>query len=342
MAEPLSRRDDGIPDDGPPPRGHEFPGCRAIRLSDDELDDFEGKIEYWDARNQIAILAEGASSHHEYGAQRFAACVKMIAMRRGSPIDLIGGVWLVVRGEGGERLRLLAADQVAYVHPAENRPTGPEIVHGVNALPDVLLEVDYSTDVRRRKLGIYESWGFPEVWVEVPDADWRYRPKSRRSGLTIHVLEGGRYVEAPSSRAFPGWTAEEIHSALNEWEASFETVDTLRRVADTMAVAEGTGPDDDTVAAAGTQRRVALKGRAEGRAEGVAEGRAEGRCGGACGGSPGQPCWRRSPLAVWRRRKGCATWLAELDRVAEAAPLIRLAWTCRDADDFLSSVPGFD
>ena len=328
MAEPLSRRGERVPDDGPPPRGHEFPGCRAIRLSDDELDEFEGKIEYWDARNQIAILAEGASSHHEYGAQRFAACVKMIAMRRGSPIDLIGGVWLVVRSEDGERLRLLAADQVAYVHPAENRPTGPEIVHGVNALPDVLLEVDYSTDVRRRKIGIYESWGFPEVWVEVPDANWRYRPRSRRSGLTIHVLEGGRYVEAPSSRAFPGWTAEEIHSALNEWEASFETVDTLRRVADTLAAAEGTGPDDDPL----LQRE-----RAEGRAEGLAEGRAEGRAEVA-----------RAAVREAFAARGLATteklrsWLAELDQVAEAAPFIRLAWTCRDADDFLSSVRGLD
>lgn len=328
MAEPLSRRGERVPDDGPPPRGHEFPGCRAIRLSDDELDEFEGKIEYWDARNQIAILAEGASSHHEYGAQRFAACVKMIAMRRGSPIDLIGGVWLVVRSEDGERLRLLAADQVAYVHPAENRPTGPEIVHGVNALPDVLLEVDYSTDVRRRKLGIYESWGFPEVWVEVPDANWRYRPRSRRSGLTIHVLEGGRYVEVPSSRAFPGWTAEEIHSALNEWEASFETVDTLRRVADTLAAAEGTGPDDDPL----LQRE-----RAEGRAEGLAEGRAAERAEVA-----------RAAVREAFAARGLATtetlrsWLAELDQVAAAAPFIRLAWTCRDADDFLSSVHGLD
>lgn len=328
MAEPLSRRGERVPDDGPPPRGHEFPGCRAIRLSDDELDEFEGKIEYWDARNQIAILAEGASSHHEYGAQRFAACVKMIAMRRGSPIDLIGGVWLVVRSEDGERLRLLAADQVAYVHPAENRPTGPEIVHGVNALPDVLLEVDYSTDVRRRKIGIYESWGFPEVWVEVPDANWRYRPRSRRSGLTIHVLEGGRYVEAPSSRAFPGWTAEEIHSALNEWDASFETVDTLRRVADTLAAAEGTGPDDDPL----LQRE-----RAEGRAEGLAEGRAEGRAEVA-----------RAAVREAFAARGLATteklrsWLSQLDQVAEAPPFIRLAWTCRDADDFLSSVHGLD
>ena len=29
--------------------------------------------------------------------------------------------------------------------------------------------VDNTTDVRRGKLALYESWGFPEVWVEVPE-----------------------------------------------------------------------------------------------------------------------------------------------------------------------------
>ena len=114
--------------------------------------------------------------------------------------------------------------------------------------------------------GRLESWGFPEVWVEVPDEPWHYRPKSRRSGLAIHVLEGGRYVEAPSSRAFPGWTAQEIHAALNEWEASLETVDVLRRVADELAAAEGTGPDNDP---------FLRRERAEGRAQGNAEARLE-------------------------------------------------------------------
>ena len=326
MAEPIARRADQLPDDGAPPQGHEFPGCRAVPIPDEELDDYDGRIEYWDARNQIAIVAEPATSYHEYGAQRFAACMKMIAMRRGSPIDVIGGTWLVVRGESGERLRLLAADQVAYLHPAETRPSGPEIERGVNALPDVLLEVDYSTDVRRRKLGIYESWGFPEVWVEVPNASWHYRPKSRRSALTIYVLEGERYIETLSSRAFPGWTAEAIHAALNEHEASLETVDTLRRVADTLAAAEGTGPDDDPLL-----RRERAEGRAEGRVEGRAEERLE---------------IVRVAVPEALAARGLATtpalrsWFEQLDHVADPAPLIRLAWECRDAEDFLSRVRG--
>ena len=90
MAEPIARRADQLPDEGAPPLAHEFPGCRAVPIPDEELEDYDGRIEYWDARNQIAIVAEPATTYHEYGAQRFAACVKMIAMRRGSPIDVIG------------------------------------------------------------------------------------------------------------------------------------------------------------------------------------------------------------------------------------------------------------
>ncbi len=48
-----------------------------------------------------------------------------------------------------------------------------------------MLEVDYSTDVRRGKLGLYEAWGFPEVWVEVPEAESPSRSSRRPSGLAI-------------------------------------------------------------------------------------------------------------------------------------------------------------
>ena len=40
---------------------------------------------------------------------------------------------------------------------------------GEDAYPDVVLEVDNTTDVRRGKLVAYAEWSFPEVWVEVPD-----------------------------------------------------------------------------------------------------------------------------------------------------------------------------
>ena len=70
--------------------------------------------------------------------------------------------------------------------------------------------------VRVRKLPLCDAWGFPEIWVNVPDVGSPSRPKSRWPGLPIHVLEAGRLMRAESSRAFPGWTAEEIERALNE------------------------------------------------------------------------------------------------------------------------------
>ena len=54
--------------------------------------------------------------------------------------------------------------------------SGKVVEVGLDALPDVVLEVDNTTDVRRGKLGLYESWGFPEVWVVVPDEPEPNRP----------------------------------------------------------------------------------------------------------------------------------------------------------------------
>ena len=63
-------------------------------------------------------------------------------------------------------------------------------------------------------------------------------------GLTIHLLERGGYVVAPHSRAFPGWSAAEIHTALNEEVLSVETSRVLRRVGRALGTREGTSPDD--------------------------------------------------------------------------------------------------
>ena len=313
MAEPVAKTAQPIPDDGPPPRADDFPGCREVRIPRDAIEDYEGRVEYWDARNEAAFVAEPTTTYHEYGAQRLARLIERIAMRRGSPIDVIGASDLAVRDADGKRQRLLAADQVVYLHPAATRPHGKEIERGSDHLPDVVLEVDYSTDARRRKLGIYESWGFPEVWIEVPDTSWSYRPKSRRSGVTIHLLEGGRYLEAASSRAFPGWTAEEIHRALNEPAVSATTVDVLRRVADALAAVEGTGPDDDPLL-----HRERAESRAEERLDIVR--------------SAVRDAFAARALAT---TPALRTWLDEVDQALDAVPIIRLAWDCRDADDFV-------
>ena len=74
--------------------------------------------------------------------------------------------------------RILEADQTVYLHPRTTRPEGARIEVGSDTLPDVVLEVDNTTDVRRGKLALYESWGFPEVWVEVPESPRRAAPRA--------------------------------------------------------------------------------------------------------------------------------------------------------------------
>ena len=88
-------------------------------------------------------------------------------------------------------------------------------------------------------------------------------------GLTIHVLGEGGYETVRESRAFPGWTAAEIHLAMNETTLSAHTSGILERVGMVMGAAEGTGPDDDPLLR--SQRRQGYNmGRARGHAEGMA------------------------------------------------------------------------
>ena len=255
----------------------EFPGCEAIHLSRDELADYEGKVEFWDAELEIAWVAGTPSPYHESPSQILAALVERIAEVRGSPIRCFGSMGVMLLDAHGELHRAMQPDQAVYLHPVqENLPGREAMVIGEHAYPDVVLEVDYSTDARRSKLGLYASWGFPEVWLEVPEERPKSRPRGRESGLTIYLLDGGAYRLVGESRAFAGWTAGEIHAALNEQERSAETYAVLERVGTALGAREGTGPDDDPLLRSqrrqGYERRC-LRGRLEGRAEGRAEAR---------------------------------------------------------------------
>ena len=137
---------------------------------------------------------------------------------------------------------------------------------GEDDFPDAVLEVDHTTDARRAKLGLYEAWGFPEVWVEVPEQGAAGRPHRRRPGLTIHRRVAGAFRASAASGAFPGWTAAEIHAALNETELSEGAFAVLQRVGAALGARDGTGPDDDPML--GWHRRQRW-------AEGVARGRLE-------------------------------------------------------------------
>ena len=308
-------------------RAPEFPGCHPVYISRADIADYEGRFEFWDADTEIALVCEPTSYYHERPAHRLARLTDRIAAVRGSPIEAVGHTDLLVRNARGERQRIMQADQILFLRPVQTIPHGKAIEVGMDALPDVVLEVDNTTDVRRGKLGLYESWGFPEVWVEVPDEPEPNRPRSLRPGLTIHLRGEDGFRTVPASRALPGWTAEEIHRALNEVALSEDTAQVLHRVGATMGAAQGTGPDDDPFLR--RQRRESrAAGYAEGQAKGLDEGRKEGM--------------RAAVLQVFESR-GIPVSVSFPERLAEmepasAAALVRAAMECRDERDFLRLV----
>ena len=257
---------------GPPLSELEFIGCKAVPMTYAQLRRYEGRLEVWDAESETAwMVREPTSPTHESPSHGLAGLVERIAAVRGSPISCYGSMDLLVRDAQGEPRRIMQADQTVYLHPSRAELLGADaMVVGRHNYPDVVLEVDHTTDVRRGKLKLYEAWGFPELWVEVPERRAPSRPKSRLPGLTIHLLEGGAYRGSPESVAFPGWRAEAIHEAMNEVGRSARTNAILERLGRGLGAGEGTGPDDDAL-----MRSLRSQSRAEGERKGRAEGRAE-------------------------------------------------------------------
>ena len=304
----------------------EFPGCGTITLTCEEVATYEGRFEFWDAATETAwVVQEPTSAIHESPSHRIPALSEVIASVRGSPIECFGSMDLELLDEHGERRRILQADQSVYLSPGRSRlPDTRGMVVGEHDFPDVVLEVDHTTDVRRGKLWFYEEWGFPEVWVEVPERESPNRPAGRHPGLTIHRLEGGEYGTVRESRAFPGWTANEIHLALNEPVRSAITSRVLDRVGRALGARDGTGPDDTLWLRAHREEgrnRGRVEGRAKGRAEGRIEGRAEGRA------------ETRAEFVAALRRKLLTS--RELSGVSDDA-IIDALLDCEDQADFWS------
>ena len=145
-----------------------FPGCRRVSLSRAEFEDFDDRIEYWDARTETAWVVADKYGVHEGTSRRLPRLAERIASVRGTPIVSYGSVTLLVRDEAGEPRRAMEADETLYLHPSRSATPRKSLVIGENDFPDVVLEVDYTTDVRPGKLLLYEAWGFPELWVIVP------------------------------------------------------------------------------------------------------------------------------------------------------------------------------
>ena len=313
-------------DRGPGPtayRDEDFPGCESFHLPASGLEHYEGRLEFWDGATETAWrVCEPTSIEHEQPSRLLVQMAGKFEMVRGSRIACFGSADLLRVDAAGRKRWLMQADEVLYLHPDRVRLQGPAIDVDADPLPDVVLEVDHTTDVRRRKLGIYMESGFPEVWVLVP---W---DSSRRApGLAIHVRRGDGYREERSSRAFAGWRAEEIHRALTEAPMSEGAWRALERVARSMRAREGTEPEDDPLMRSHSTQ-VRTKAHAQGHREGHAQGYRE-----------GQAQDRTQLVAAALRARGIEAALDGTEDRAflealSADALMAAALACTDAADF--------
>ena len=159
---PRSESLAGAPPGTDAPPSPRFPGCRSFQLTRDAVEHYEGRFEYWDAATETAwVVAEPTGGTHEKPSRRLSALGGVIAGIRGGPIECRGSMDLIWNAGQRERRRMLQADEVAYLYPARARIPTDGLVIGEHDLPDVVLEVDHTTDVRRGKLDLYAAWGFP-------------------------------------------------------------------------------------------------------------------------------------------------------------------------------------
>ena len=248
----------------------ELPGCESFRMTLREFERTSERLEFWDARTETAWKVRNVYLPHQVPTHRLTWLASRIASVRGSSIDCYGSVSLSRREATGRRRWVMHADQIVYLNRPRSRPEGPVVRVGEDDLPDVVLEVDHTTDVRRWKLKLYQECGFPEIWVSVPD-----ETSVRKPGLTIHLRDGdgvdgtgGGYRVSGESRAFPGWRTEEIHRALTEAPLSGMAWRAIERVGRELGAREGTRPDDDPLT-----RSLTASAREEGRASGCGAGR---------------------------------------------------------------------
>ena len=294
----------------------EFAGCDAIRMTLAEYEALgdDDKVEFFDSAAGLAWrVREPVTWEHERPRSTLAALVRCVAMTRGSAIKCVGAGGLRLLDAKSGQVRAIHPDGMVFLHPERDEAEIRSFLKvGEDAYPDVVLEVDDARDIRRDKLALYEEWGFPELWVEVPNAWSPSRPRGLRPELRIYLLEGERYVLSPESRAFVGWRADEIHRALNEPVISEETSAVLERVGRALGEREGTGPDDDPWLGS-IRRRTRAEGLDTGRAEGLATGRAEGLVAG-----------RAEGLAISRAGLVRAILASRGIRVSEGFPSQRL------------------
>ena len=125
------------------------PGCRPVHIPRDEIEDYEGRLEYWEARSETAmVVCEPTTRFHKQPSHQLAGLTRLIAASRGSVIHAYGTTDLGRFDARGKFKALMQADRILYLHPPPPEELTPRVDVDRDDLPDVALEVDYSTDVR--------------------------------------------------------------------------------------------------------------------------------------------------------------------------------------------------
>ena len=111
-----------------PVHAADFPGCRAIRIAPEDIEDHEGRVEYWEARTATAmVVCEPTTTHHERPGHRLAGLAERLAASRGSPIAAFGTADLVRFDMRGKPRVLMQADQILYLHPPSAEELAPKV-----------------------------------------------------------------------------------------------------------------------------------------------------------------------------------------------------------------------
>ena len=308
------------------PEDPDYPGCVPIPMTLEQFDNYEGGVEYWSRERETALICRDGSPAHEVPGGRLPGLLTRVEQERGSAIFCCGALKMVTVDVGGETAEGMHPDQSVYLRPGEWIPSGRRTIIGRDPRPDVVLEVDNTTDVRRHKLGVYARWGFPEVWVETPDEPFPSRPRRVVPGLTIYILDRDEYRIGAESVALPTWGALEIHAALNEAPVSEDTIECLVRVGRTLGDREGTGPMDD-VQISGYMRRSHDVGHREGFARGLEQGQAKARREALAYAATGALRLRGIPLSENFGRRVAAT-------TTSPEAMLRAAQLCATEADF--------
>ena len=144
------------------PEDPDYPGCVPIPMTVEQFDNYEGGVEYWSRESGTALICRDGGPAHEIPGGMLPGLLTRIELERGSPIRCCGALKMVAEDPVGQTAEGMHPDQSIYLRPGAWLPSGRSTVVGRDPRPDVVLEVDNTTDVRRHKLGVYGRWGFPE------------------------------------------------------------------------------------------------------------------------------------------------------------------------------------